>query len=164
MLVTQTRNRAELWKSPDPGDGEDIPSPEESGGFWVVTGNLRRDQTQAETGVLSPEIVGREGNWTRMLMQWGNLKVASLVAWGQGGVFPSSVETDNLMRNSQWRKSLRNESPQGVKVRSQVSDNGNDIHRAQIQDKRKDISTYIMWGARSSHAEGAAPVVTCAHC
>lgn len=62
MLVTQTRNRAELWKSPDPGDGEDIPSPEESGGFWVVTGNLRRDQTQAETGVLSPEIVGREGN------------------------------------------------------------------------------------------------------
>lgn len=60
MLVTQAKKQAELWKSSDPGDGEEIPS--RSGGLWVVTGYLRRDQTQAETGVLSPEIMMREGN------------------------------------------------------------------------------------------------------
>lgn len=41
--------------------------------------------------------------------------VASLVAWGQEGVFPSSVVADNLMRNSLWGKSQRNESSQDIK-------------------------------------------------
>lgn len=83
----------------------------------MVTGNLRRDQTQVETGVLSPEIMAREGNCARMPMQPGIVKVASHVPWGQEGIFLSSVETDNLMRNSQWRNSQRNENPQDIKAR-----------------------------------------------
>lgn len=142
------------------------PSQRLSGRLQAVTGDLRRDQPQAETRCWRHS-TSREGTWAGMPVQSRNLKAASLVRRGPEGIFLSFTETERQLHGKlsvEKKKSLRNKSPKNVKARNQISDNSDGIRRDQIPNKWKSIITYTMWGTRDCHSESPAPAVVYAHC